>query len=150
MIDKRQLEAILKKVEKPARYIGGELNSYIKDFEKTPVSFLFSFPDVYEVGMSHIGMQIIYNLINEEEDFLCERCFAPWPDMEGQMREHQIPLHSLENKVEAKRFDFWGFTLQYEMSYTNILNMLDLAGVPFYSKDRDESYPIIVAGGPSA
>lgn len=150
MIDKLKLDKVLMKVEKPARYIGMEKNSYKKDLDKVEVKFAFSFPDVYEVGMSHLGMQIIYNLINNEENYACERVFAPWTDMEEQMRKEGIPLFTLESKEEVRNFDFLGFTLQYEMSYTNILNMLNLSNIPFKSKDRDDSFPIIIAGGPCA
>ena len=150
MINKLKLDKVLMKVEKPARYIGMEKNSYKKDLNKVNVKFAFSFPDVYEVGMSHLGLQIIYNLINSVESFACERVFAPWVDMEREMRKEGIPLYSLESKEEVKNFDFLGFTLQYEMSYTNILNILDLSHIPFNSKDRDESFPIIIAGGSCA
>ncbi|MDD2446713.1 MAG: TIGR03960 family B12-binding radical SAM protein [Tissierellia bacterium] len=149
-MNKLKLDKVLMKVEKPARYIGMEKNSYKKDLNKVNVKFAFSFPDVYEVGMSHLGLQIIYNLINSVESFACERVFAPWVDMEREMRKEGIPLYSLESKEEVKNFDFLGFTLQYEMSYTNILNILDLSHIPFNSKDRDESFPIIIAGGSCA
>ena len=141
---------ILKRVDKPARYIGGELGSYNKDLSKIDVRFAFAFPDVYEVAMSHLGMQILYHFLNRREDTYCERVFSPWLDMEDMMRERGIPLFSLESHSPIKDFDFLGFTLQYEMSYTNILNMLDLAGVPIFSKDRTEADPIVVAGGPCA
>ena len=150
MIDKQKLDKILKKVEKPARYIGMEQNSVQKDLEEMYVKFAFSFPDVYEVGMSHLGMHILYNLINNEDDFACERVFAPWVDMEEEMRDIGLPLFTLESKEEVINFDILGFTLQYEMSYTNILNILDLSNIPLLSKDRDENYPIIIAGGPCA
>lgn len=150
MINKQKLDKILKKVEKPARYIGMEQNSVQKDLKKTHVKFAFSFPDVYEVGMSHLGMHILYNLINSEDDFVCERVFAPWIDMENEMRNIGLPLFTLESKEEVKNFDIVGFTLQYEMSYTNILNILDLSNIPLRSKDRDESHPLIIAGGPCA
>ena len=150
MIDKGLLEKVLKRVEKPARYIGMEQNSIIKDLDKIKVKFAFSYPDTYEVGMSHLGLHIIYNLINNEEEFACERVFAPWVDMEEEMRKEGIPLFTLENKEEVKNFDFLGFTLQYEMSYTNILNLLNLSGIPLYSKDRDDRSPLIVGGGPCA
>lgn len=141
---------ILFKVEKPARYIGGEMNSYIKDKNKIDVRFAFCFPDVYEVGMSHLGMKILYYVLNEREDTYCERVFAPWPDMENLMRENNIPLYALESKDPIKNFDFIGFTLQYEMSYTNILNMIDLAGVPIRASERGEEDPIVLCGGPCA
>lgn len=141
---------LLKKVDKPARYIGGELNSYNKPIEDIPVHFAFAFPDVYEVAMSHLGMQILYHFLNRREDTFCERVFSPWVDMEEMMRAQHIPLFSLESHTAIKDFDFLGFTLQYEMSYTNILNMLDLAGIPLFSKDRTEDDPIVIAGGPCA
>ncbi len=143
-------DSILNRVDKPARYIGGELNSVKKEvtFDLTRVAFCF--PDVYEVGMSHLGMQILYHFFNRREDVYCERVFAPWTDMEKVMREEQLPLFSLETHTALKSFDFIAFTLQYEMSYTNILNMLDLANIPIYSKDRNEDDPLIIAGGPCA
>lgn len=149
-MDKRKYEKILRQVEKPARYIGGEKNSIVKDFDNTDVKFAFCFPDVYEVGMSHLGMQILYFMTNKEENLLCERFFDPWVDMESKMREEDIKLFSLENKRELNEFDIIGFTLQYEMSYTNILNMLDLGGVEIFSKNRKDSDPIVIAGGPNA
>ncbi len=150
MINKKILDGILKKVEKPARYIGMEQNSVIKDLDKIKVKFAFSFPDVYEVGMSHLGLHILYNLINEEEDFACERVFAPWIDMEEEMRRENLLLYTLESKEEVRNFDFLGFTLQYEMSYTNILNILDLSNIPLLSKDRTDEDPFVIAGGPCA
>ena len=141
---------ILKQVDKPARYIGGEVNSYNKEVETIDIHFAFAFPDVYEVAMSHLGMQILYHFMNRREDTFCERVFSPWIDMEKVMRENNIPLFSLESHTPIKNFDFLGFTLQYEMSYTNILNMLNLAGIPIFSKDRTEEDPLIVAGGPCA
>ena len=150
MINKLKLDKILMKVEKPARYIGMEKNSYKKDLNKVSVKIAFSFPDVYEVGMSHLGLQIIYNLINDEENYACERVFAPWVDMEEEMRKEGLPLYTLESKEEVKNFDLLAFTLQYEMSYTNILNILNLSHIPFKSKDRDDKYPILIAGGPCA
>ncbi len=141
---------ILQSVEKPARYTGGEWNSIRKEPSSVEIRFAFCFPDVYEVGMSHLGMKILYHLLNEREDTSCERVFAPWTDMEAKMRENNIPLFSLETREPVGSFDFIGFTLQYEMSYTNILNMLDLAGVPLYSRDRGEGHPFVCAGGPCA
>ena len=143
------IEKFLLDVQKPARYIGGEMGSVVKDFEKYDCKVAFCFPDTYEIGMSHLGMKILYHMINEREDSLCERVFAPWIDMEQKMREHNIPLYSLENKKAVKEFDLVGFTLQYEMSYTNILNMLDLAEIPLLSKDRREG-PFVCVGGPCA
>jgi radical SAM family uncharacterized protein len=141
---------LLKKVEKPARYIGGEMNSYKKNLAEIDVHFAFCFPDVYEVGMSHLGMQILYHFLNRRKDTYCERVFAPWIDMEKMMREENIPLFSLETHTPLNVFDFVGFTLQYEMSYTNILNMLELGRIPIFSKDRTEEHPIVIAGGPCA
>ncbi len=141
---------ILFRVEKPARYIGGELNSYNKDKNKVDIRFAFCFPDVYEVGMSHLGMKILYHILNERKDTYCERVFAPWPDMEKQMRENNIPLYGLESKDPINNFDFIAFTLQYEMSYTNILNMLNLAGIPIRASERGEDDPIVFCGGPCA
>ncbi|MBD5588321.1 TIGR03960 family B12-binding radical SAM protein [Clostridium botulinum] len=141
---------VLFRVEKPARYIGGELNSYNKDLNDIDIRYAFCFPDVYEVGMSHLGMKILYYILNERKDTFCERVFAPWPDMEKIMREENIPLYGLESKDPIKDFDFIGFTLQYEMSYTNILNMLDLAGVTIRASERGEEEPIVMCGGPCA
>ncbi|NFD29028.1 TIGR03960 family B12-binding radical SAM protein [Clostridium botulinum] len=141
---------VLFRVEKPARYIGGELNSYNKDLNDIDIRYAFCFPDVYEVGMSHLGMKILYYILNERKDIFCERVFAPWPDMEKIMREENIPLYGLESKDPIKDFDFIGFTLQYEMSYTNILNMLDLAGVTIRASERGEEEPIVMCGGPCA
>lgn len=141
---------ILQSVEKPSRYIGNEWNSIHKDLNNIKTRFAFCFPDVYEVGMSHLGMKILYHLLNEREDTWCERVFAPWVDMEAKMRENRIPLFAMESHDPINCFDFVGFTLQYEMSYTNIVNMLDLAGIPVYSKDRTREHPFVCAGGPCA
>ena len=135
-------------IQKPARYIGGEWNSIVKDHDTVDVKVALAFPDVYEVAMSHLGLKIIYSVINRRNDALAERVYAPWTDMEKMMREKHIPLFSLENKCPVCDFDVLGFTLPYEMSYTNVLNMLDLAGIPVFSKDRGDEYPIIVCGGP--
>ena len=145
-----QIENMLMKVQKPGRYTGGELNSVTKDKDKVGIRFAFCFPDLYEVGMSHLGMKILYGLFNAMEDVWCERVFAPDTDMEALMRENHIPLFGLESRDPIKEFDFIGFTLQYEMSYTAILNMLDLAGLPLHAADRDENCPLVVAGGPCA
>ena len=146
-----KLEPFLLDVQKPSRYTGGEVGEVIKDKSRTAVRFAFCFPDIYDVGMSHLGMKILYSLINEREDYWCERVFAPWTDMEEIMRRENILLYALESGDEIRNFDFIGFTLQYEMSYTNILNMLDLAGVPVLQKDRGEQiWPMVVAGGPCA
>lgn len=147
-MERLQIDNLLYKVEKPARYLGNELNSVHKVVDKDMLRFAFCFPDVYEVGMSHLGMQILYQLLNNQENIFCERVFAPAVDMEEQMKNNNIPLFGLESRQSIKNFDFVGFTLQYEMSYTNILNMLNLAGIPIYSADRKEEDPIIIVGGP--
>ncbi|GAA0718656.1 TIGR03960 family B12-binding radical SAM protein [Clostridium malenominatum] len=139
---------ILFRVEKPARYIGEEFNSYKKNKDEIDIRFAFCFPDVYEVGMSHLGTKILYYILNERKDTYCERVFAPWPDMEKLIREKNIPLYGLESKDSIKDFDFLGFTLQYEMSYTNILNMLDMGGVTIRASERGEEEPIVICGGP--
>ena len=141
---------ILLRVEKPARYIGNEINMVKKNPEEADIRFAFCFPDVYEVGMSHVGLQILYYFFNRRNDMYCERCFAPWYDMEEIMREENIPLFALETGDSLDKFDFLGFTLQYEMSFTNVINMIDLAGIPIWAKDRKEEHPIIIAGGPCA
>lgn len=143
-------DEILSRVTKPGRYTGGEVNAVTKDPSKVDIRFAMCFPDVYEVGMSHLGIKILYHKINERVDSYCERAFAPWSDMEREMRDNNIPLYALESKDSLMEFDFVGFTLQYEMSYTNILNMLDLSGIPLLSADRKEEHPFIVLGGPCA
>lgn len=147
---KKEVEKILQYVQKPARYVGGELNSVIKDVNKVDIRYAFCFPDIYEIGMSHLGMKILYGLVNEREDAWCERVFAPDVDMEEQMRKHNVPLFALESGDYIKHFDMIGFTLMYELCYTNVLNMLDLAGIPLFSKDRTELAPIVCVGGPCA
>jgi len=144
----QKIEHLLAKVQKPGRYVGGELNAVIKHKDHIDVRFAFCFPDVYEVGMSHLGMKILYSLLNEQSDIWCERVFAPWIDMEEEMRRHDIPLFALESGDSVADFDFIGFTLQYELSYTNVLNMLQLAGIPIKTADRKELFQIVVAGGP--
>ncbi len=146
---KEKIEKHLLEVQKPSRYIGGEVGSIIKDKSKIDVRFAFCFPDTYDIGMSHIGMKILYSLKNARENFWCERCYAPDVDFEKIMRENDIPLYALESLDPIKEFDFIGFTMQYELSYTNVLNMLDLAGIPIFAKDRTEELTqIVVAGGP--
>ena len=147
MIDKRKLDRELLSAEKPARYVGSELNSVIKN-KDIDIRFAFAFPDIYEVGMSHTGLHILYHLLNSMENVWCERVFAPWTDMEEVMRKNNIPLYGLESKDDLTAFDFVGFTLQYEMSYTNVLNMLDLGNIPIKSKDRGNDMPLVIAGGP--
>lgn len=146
----KALERVLLRVQKPARYTGGEMGSVVKDRAKTKLRFAFCFPDLYEVGMSHLGMKILYSLMNEREEFWCERVFAPDTDFEAIMRENDIPLYGLESLDSLDGFDVIGFTLQYELSFTAILNMLDLAGLPVRSADRHALTPLIVAGGPCA
>ena len=148
-IDK-ELQNILNRVEKPARYIGGEVNSVIKDTDSAAVRFGFAFPDTYEIGMSYMGMQILYNILNKNDEIYCERIFAPAPDMEKIMREQGRELFTLETLTPVKELDMLGFTLQYELSYTNILNILELGNIPLLREEHDDSCPVIVAGGPCA
>ena len=144
------LDNMLKQVEKPARYIGEERNIVRKDVNDVDVRFAFAFPDMYEIGMSYMGLQILYDIVNKRDNLYCERVFAPAPDMEQLMRDNHYPLFTLETKTPLQNMDVLGFTLQYEMSFTNILNMLELAGISMLSKDRSESDPLIIAGGPCA
>lgn len=146
----RGLDHLLKKVEKPARYTGGEVNSIEKDPETVAVRVGFAFPDTYEIGMSYMGLQILYHILNKNEDIYCERVFAPAMDMEALMRQHGRELFTLETFTPVKELDILGFTLQYELSYTNVLNMLDLGGIPLKSRERGEEDPIVIAGGPCA
>lgn len=145
---KKEIEKLLKKVQKPARYTGGELNSVVKNKNDVKCRYAFCFPDNYEIGMSHLGMKILYSLVNERDDAWCERCFAPWEDMESLMRENGVKLYALESGDPLCDFDLVGFTMQYELSYTNVLNMLDLGGIPVLKKDRTSLTPIVIAGGP--
>ncbi len=146
---KEQIEQHLLEVQRPSRYCGGELGQIVKDKTKVDVRFAFCFPDIYDVGMSHLGMKILYSLINERENYWCERVFAPWPDMEEVMQREGIPLYALESMDPVGEFDFIGFTLQYEMSYTTILHMLAMADVPVLQRERGEAIaPLVVAGGP--
>ncbi|MBI4180829.1 MAG: TIGR03960 family B12-binding radical SAM protein [Chloroflexi bacterium] len=144
------LDKILHQVTKPARYTGGEWNSIIKDWDKTPIRIALSYPDLYEIGMSNMALPILYELLNRQPDVLAERVFAPWPDMEKLMRAEGIPLFSLESKHPLKDFDIIGFSLGYEMTYTNVLNMLDLAQIPVLASERDVSHPLVIAGGSCA
>ena len=139
---------ILMEIEKPARYIGHEVNSVVKDKNKVDIRFAMCFPDVYEIGMSHLGIQIIYDMLNSWDDVWCERVYSPWVDLDRVMREENIPLFALESQDPLKDFDFLGITIQYEMCYTNILQILDLAKVPLKSKDRTDEDPIVIGGGP--
>ena len=143
-------DALLARVEKPARYTGSEMNADAKPLSEAEVSFAFCFPDTYEVAMSHLGMKILYGILNDLPYAVCERVCMPWVDMLGEMKAHNVPLCSLESRTPLKQFDIVGFTLQYEMSYTNILEMLHLGGIPVKAADRAEEDPIVVAGGPCA
>lgn len=148
-IDVRQgLQQALTQVQKPARYTGGEYNEVIKEPAGIDVRFAFCFPDTYEIGMSFLGEKILYELLNRHENWWCERAFMPWTDMKAKMEELHIPLYALESKDPLTKFDVVGFTLEYELCYTNILAMLDMAGIPLRAADRDESWPLIIAGGP--
>lgn len=141
---------ILLKIEKPARYIGGEINSVMKDPDKVDIRFAMCFPDVYEIGMSHLGIQILYDLFNRREDIWCERVYSPWLDLDQVMRKEKIPLFALESQDPIRDFDFLGITIQYEMCYTNILQILDLSGIPLRASERGEDVPIVIGGGPCA
>lgn len=144
---RKDVEKVLLNVQKPGRYVGGELGQVLKDKEKVDIRFAFCFPDTYEIGMSNLGMKILYSLLNEKDYIWCERCFAPWIDMEEQMKEHNIPLYCLESGDSLFEFDIIGFSLGYELSYSNVLNMLQLANIPIKSKDRKGLKNLVVAGG---
>lgn len=139
---------ILMKIEKPARYIGGEVNAVVKNKEEVDMRIAMCFPDVYEIGMSHLGIQILYDMFNKFDGVWCERVYSPWVDLDAVMREEKIPLFALESQEPVKNFDWLGITLQYEMCYTNVLQVLDLAGIPLLAKDRGEDVPIVIGGGP--
>ena len=143
------LEKILKKVERPSRYLNGEWNAIIKDPLKVKTKIALVFPDTYEIGMSYLGLKILYSILNKREDILAERVFSPWIDFERELRERNIPLFSLENRIPLKEFDIVGFSLLYELNYTNVLNILDLGKIPLKSSERDLDYPLIIAGGPA-
>lgn len=144
-----QIEKYLNLVQKPARYIGEEWNEIVKDHHQAKVRMVLAYPDLYEIGLCNLGLQILYEIINRQEDYLCERVYSPWVDMEKIMREKNIPLFSLENHVPVKDFDIFGISLQYEMTYTNIVNLLNLSRIPLYANERDERYPLVVGGGSS-
>ncbi len=146
----QNISTILKKVQKPGRYTGGEFGQIIKDKSKIKARIAFCFPDTYEIGMSNLGIRILYGALNEIDTAWCERVYAPWPDMEEQMRKNNIPLFALESKDSVKDFDIMAISLQYELCYTTAVNMIDLAGIPIYAKDRDDTMPIILGGGPCA
>lgn len=141
-------DEILLKIEKPARYIGNEVNSVMKNKEEVDIRFCMCFPDVYEIGMSHLGIQILYDMFNKRQDVWCERVYSPWTDLDPIMREQKIPLFALESQDPIKSFDFLGITIQYEMCYTNILQVLELSQIPLEAKDREETDPIVIGGGP--
>ena len=143
-------DEILLRVEKPARYIGNEVNAVVKDKENVSVRVAMCFPDVYEIGMSHLGIQILYDMFNQFEDVWCERVYSPWVDLDKIMREENIPLFALESQEPVKDMDFLAITLQYEMCYTNILQILDLSHIPLHAKDRSWEHPIVIGGGPCA
>ena len=143
-------DEILMSVEKPARYIGGEVNAVMKEKEKVDIRFAMCFPDVYEIGMSHLGIQILYDMFNQREDIWCERVYSPWTDMDQVLREKNIPLFALESQEPVKKFDFLGITIQYEMCYTNILQILDLSQIPLRAEERTKEHPVVIGGGPCA
>src|SRR3989304_1257692 len=142
-----RLRDILPRVEKPSRYIGGEVGAIRKDLAGK-VKVCLSYPDLYEVGMSHLGIRILYHILNQREEVACERVFAPGLDMEARLRERGLPLVSLESGLPLNRFDILGISLQYELTFANILNLLDLAGIPLFAKDRETFHPLVIGGGP--
>jgi radical SAM superfamily enzyme YgiQ (UPF0313 family) len=146
----REFEKALRNVQKPGRYVGGEWNAVIKDPDRVQAKIALIFPDVYEIGMSHIGQKILYSLLNKSTSILAERVFAPWPDFEKELRCRDIPLFSLENKIPLAEFDILGFSLLYELNYSNILTILDLGKIPFFSSEREIEFPLVIAGGPAA
>ena len=144
------IDELLFQVSKPARYTGGEWNSIIKNWETTPVHIALAFPDIYEIGMSNLAIHILYDILNKNPDVLAERVFAPWVDMEQALRSNNIPLFSLETKHPLNEFDIIGFSIDYELTYTNVLNIMDLGGIPVLRRDRNENHPLIMAGGSCA
>src|SRR5262245_49354645 len=153
MLDTALKEAvfrILPRVGTPAQYIGGELNSVVKDHRQVRGRLCLAFPDTYQLGMSHHGLQVLYSLMNANARWACERAFTPWTDWEAELREHRLPLYSLETFTPLRDFDLIGFSLQYEVSYTNVLTMLDLGGIPLFSAERRVTDPLVIAGGPGA
>src|SRR5437764_3873297 len=147
---KETLFRVLPQVQMPGQYMGGELNSVVKDHGKVRGKLCLAFPDTYGLGMSHHGLQVLYSIMNNDPQWACERAFAPWVDFEAELREHHLPLYSLETFTPLRAFDVVGFSLQYEVCYTNLLTMLDLGGIPLHSKDRTMEHPLIIAGGPGA
>lgn len=144
------IHQILKKIEKPSRYTGGEWGSISKEWSQSKLRTILAYPDLYEVGESHLGIRLLYHRINDEQEYLAERVFAPAEDMERELRTNKLPLFSLESQTPVNQFDLLGFTLQYELSYTNIINMLDLSGIPIRTIDRDNDDPFVIGGGPGA
>ncbi|MBI5285998.1 MAG: B12-binding domain-containing radical SAM protein, partial [Deltaproteobacteria bacterium] len=144
------MKKLLSFVTRPSRYIGGEVNAVKKDLSRVKLKCALAFPDAYEVGMSHLGVQILYQILNSLPEIACERVYVPWTDMEGLMRERAVTLTTLESGIPLRELDFIGFSLQYELCYTNILNMLDLSGIPLYSKDRGKDHPLVIGGGSMA
>ena len=143
-------DEILLQIDKAARYIGGEVNAVMKNKEDVDIRFAMAFPDVYEIGMSNLGMMILYDMFNKRDDVWCERLFSPWTDLDKIMREEHIPLFTLESQNPVKEFDFLGITLGYEMCYTNVLQLLDLSGIPLLAKERTEDDPLVIGGGACA
>ena len=144
------LERILLRVQKPGRYVGGELNQVVKPWDSVETRVALIFPDIYDLGLPNLGLAILYDQLNRRADVLAERAYAPWTDMEAQMRAHNIPLYGLESKHPLSEFDILGFTLPYESLYTNVLNILDLSGLPLFAAERDERHPLVIAGGHAA
>ena len=147
-LDDALFDEILGEIQRPSRYIGGEWNQIVKDHRAVDVTFALGFPDVYEIGMSHLGYRILYSLLNSREDTAAERVCCPWPDMAAALRRHKRPLSSLETRTPLADFDIVGFSLQYEMTFTNVLEMLDLAGIPLRSAQRGDRDPLVAVGGP--
>src|SRR5437660_6113431 len=140
----------LPRVQMPAQYVGGELNSVVKDHRQVRGKLCLAFPDTYALGMSHHGLQVLYTLLNQDPQWACERAFTPWLDFEALLRRERLPLYSLETFTPLRQFDLIGFSLQYEICYTNILTMLDLGGIPLHSNERTAADPLVIAGGPGA
>ena len=147
---RRAVDRLLPRVAMPAQYIGGEHNSVVKDHRGVRGKMVLAFPDTYSLGISHHGLQVLYTIMNNDPRWACERCFTPWPDFENLLRAAGLPLYSLETFTPLRDFDLIGFSLQYEVCYTNILTMLDLGGIPLHSKDRTLAHPLVIAGGPGA
>ncbi|MFT4705312.1 MAG: radical SAM superfamily enzyme YgiQ (UPF0313 family), partial [Bradymonadia bacterium] len=148
--DEHPYASFIHRVEKPGRYLGGEYNAIVKDHASVDCTFCLAFPDVYDIGMSHMGTKILYSIVNKTDDLLMERCFTPWHDMEAELRERGLPLLSLESQRRLVDFDVVGFSLQYEMTFTNVFTMLDLGGVPMRNDERTLEHPLVIAGGPTA